>query len=68
VSLCIFSIVPINPNGRRRLRKHTALAPTFAAWQDIVADLALDRKLASQVIVFELGMIISGDLPSFLSS
>ncbi|KAJ7825380.1 hypothetical protein B0H14DRAFT_2322974, partial [Mycena olivaceomarginata] len=37
-----------------------ALAPTFAAWQDIVAHPTLDRKLASQVIVFELGMIISG--------
>jgi hypothetical protein len=54
------SVVPITPNERRRLRKHAALAPTFAAWQDIVADPTLDRKLASQVIVFELGMIISG--------
>ncbi|KAJ7825391.1 hypothetical protein B0H14DRAFT_3468579 [Mycena olivaceomarginata] len=41
-------------------RKHAALAPTFAAWQNIVADPNLDRKLASEVIVFELGMIISG--------
>ncbi|KAJ7780247.1 hypothetical protein DFH07DRAFT_467953 [Mycena maculata] len=36
------------------------LAPTFAAWQDIVADPNLDRKLASEVIIYELGMIISG--------
>ncbi|KAJ7825374.1 hypothetical protein B0H14DRAFT_1287454 [Mycena olivaceomarginata] len=43
-----------------QLEKHAALAPTFAAWQNIVADPNLDRKLASEVIVFELGMIISG--------
>jgi hypothetical protein len=46
--------------GHCRLEKHAALAPTFAAWQNIVADPNLDRKLASEVIVFELGMIISG--------
>ncbi|KAF7371027.1 Reticuline oxidase [Mycena sanguinolenta] len=43
-----------------QLGKHADLAPTFAAWQDIVADPNLDRKLASEVIIFELGMIISG--------
>ncbi|KAJ7035581.1 hypothetical protein C8F04DRAFT_511938 [Mycena alexandri] len=42
------------------LSSHSALAPTFAAWQSIVADPSLDRKLASEVIIFELGMIISG--------
>ncbi|KAJ6547857.1 hypothetical protein B0H10DRAFT_1313861 [Mycena sp. CBHHK59/15] len=42
------------------LGSHAALAPTFAAWQTIVSDPALDRKLASEVIVFQLGMIISG--------
>ncbi|KAK6978117.1 Reticuline oxidase [Favolaschia claudopus] len=43
-----------------QLTKHADLAPTFAAWQDIVSDPNLDRKLASEVIVFQLGMIISG--------
>ncbi|KAJ7497965.1 hypothetical protein B0H11DRAFT_1998040 [Mycena galericulata] len=43
-----------------QLGKHADLAPTFATWQAIVADPALDRKLATEVIVFELGMIISG--------
>ncbi|KAJ7272726.1 hypothetical protein B0H12DRAFT_1228723 [Mycena haematopus] len=43
-----------------QLGKHADLAPTFAAWQAIVADPNLDRKLASEVIIFELGMIISG--------
>ncbi|KAJ6561051.1 hypothetical protein DFH09DRAFT_921212 [Mycena vulgaris] len=42
------------------LGKHAGLAPTFAAWQEIVADPALNRKLASEVVVFEFGMIISG--------
>ncbi|KAJ6485687.1 hypothetical protein C8R45DRAFT_1074889 [Mycena sanguinolenta] len=42
------------------LGKHADMASTFAAWQSVVADPALDRKLASQVIVFELTMIISG--------
>ncbi|KAF8166621.1 hypothetical protein K438DRAFT_252941 [Mycena galopus ATCC 62051] len=43
-----------------QLGNHADLAPTFAAWQNIVADPNLDRKLASEVIIFELGMIISG--------
>ncbi|KAJ7105109.1 hypothetical protein C8R43DRAFT_1100144 [Mycena crocata] len=43
-----------------QLGKHADLAPTFATWQSIVADPALDRKLATEVVVFELGMIISG--------
>jgi hypothetical protein len=36
------------------------MAPTFATWQSIVSDPALDRKLATEVVLFELGMIISG--------
>ncbi|KAJ7493223.1 hypothetical protein B0H11DRAFT_1718318 [Mycena galericulata] len=43
-----------------KLGDHAGLAPTFAAWQNIVSDPNLDRKLASELIVFELGMIISG--------
>ncbi|KAJ7460835.1 hypothetical protein FB451DRAFT_1563275 [Mycena latifolia] len=43
-----------------QLGKHADLAPTFAAWQDIVAEPTLDRKLASEVVIFEFGMIISG--------
>ncbi|KAJ7460832.1 hypothetical protein FB451DRAFT_1044988 [Mycena latifolia] len=43
-----------------RLGKHADMASTFATWQSIVADPALDRKLATEVVVFELGMIISG--------
>ncbi|KAJ7708806.1 hypothetical protein B0H17DRAFT_1030910 [Mycena rosella] len=42
------------------LGKHADMASTFATWQSIVADPALDRKLATEVVVFELGMIISG--------
>ncbi|KAJ6474697.1 hypothetical protein C8R47DRAFT_708277 [Mycena vitilis] len=40
--------------------KHASMAATFATWQSIVSDPNLDRKLATEVIVFELGMIISG--------
>ncbi|KAJ7035579.1 hypothetical protein C8F04DRAFT_511931 [Mycena alexandri] len=43
-----------------QLGKHADLAPTFAAWQKLVSDPSLDRKLATEVVVFELGMIISG--------
>ncbi|KAF7357043.1 hypothetical protein MVEN_01041100 [Mycena venus] len=42
------------------LGKHADMAPTFATWQSIVSDPALDRKLATEVVLFELGMIISG--------
>ncbi|KAF7345272.1 hypothetical protein MSAN_01903900 [Mycena sanguinolenta] len=42
------------------LGSHAAMAPTFATWQSIVSDPALDRKLATEVVLFELGMIISG--------
>ncbi|KAJ7708857.1 hypothetical protein B0H17DRAFT_1191356 [Mycena rosella] len=61
----VFMTHPEPPNAviysyTLELGEHTSLAPTFAAWQDIVADPTLDRKLASEVIVFELGMIISG--------
>ncbi|KAF8166625.1 hypothetical protein K438DRAFT_1921468 [Mycena galopus ATCC 62051] len=42
------------------LGSHLDMVPTFATWQSIVADPTLDRKLASEVVLFELGMIISG--------
>ncbi|KAJ7221901.1 hypothetical protein C8J57DRAFT_1392465 [Mycena rebaudengoi] len=45
---------------RLQLGKHADLAPTFSAWQSIVSDPALDRKLASQVIVLGIGMVITG--------
>ncbi|KAJ7118607.1 hypothetical protein C8R46DRAFT_1260938 [Mycena filopes] len=61
----VFLTHPEPPNAivysyKLQLRSHSALAPTFSAWQSIVADPSLDRKLASEVIIFELGMIISG--------
>ncbi|KAK6978121.1 hypothetical protein R3P38DRAFT_497939 [Favolaschia claudopus] len=40
--------------------KKANMANTFATWQSIVADPNLDRKLATEVVLFELGMIISG--------
>lgn len=43
-----------------QLGSHAATAGTFATWQSIISDPALDRKFASQFIVFELGVIISG--------
>ncbi|KAJ7221928.1 hypothetical protein C8J57DRAFT_1536494 [Mycena rebaudengoi] len=45
---------------RIQLGKKIDIAPTFSAWQAIVADPKLDRKLASQVMIFEFGMLISG--------
>lgn len=36
------------------------MANTFATWQTLISDPALPRELASQVIVFEFGMIIYG--------
>ncbi|KAJ7065289.1 hypothetical protein C8F01DRAFT_1125052 [Mycena amicta] len=42
------------------LGSHASQAATFSRWQSIIADPNLDRKLASQVIIFQLGMIISG--------
>ncbi|KAJ7623614.1 hypothetical protein FB45DRAFT_926242 [Roridomyces roridus] len=39
---------------------YSSFAPTFAAWQNIIMDPNLDRKLASEIVVSELGMIISG--------
>ncbi|KAF7309509.1 Reticuline oxidase [Mycena indigotica] len=42
------------------LGSHASHASTFAAWQSIISDANLDRRLASQVIIFQLGMIISG--------
>nr|GAT53495.1 reticuline oxidase [Mycena chlorophos] len=42
------------------LGSHASHAPIFAAWQSIISDPQLDRNLASEVIIFELGMIVSG--------
>ncbi|KAF7309508.1 Reticuline oxidase [Mycena indigotica] len=47
-------------NYKILLGSHASHAATFAAWQSIVADPKLDRRLASQVIVFQLGMIVTG--------
>jgi hypothetical protein len=44
------------------------MASTFARWQSIIADPGLTRKLASQVIVFEYGMLITGARCSSCSS
>ncbi|KAJ7492055.1 hypothetical protein FB451DRAFT_1165234 [Mycena latifolia] len=49
---------PRRARYKLQLGKHADLAPTFAAWPDIVADPTLDRKLASEVVIFELGMIM----------
>ena len=35
-------------------------AQTFRDWQKLISDPTLTRKFASQVILFELGMIVSG--------
>ncbi|KAF8166622.1 hypothetical protein K438DRAFT_1857053 [Mycena galopus ATCC 62051] len=40
--------------------KHADMVSTFETWQTLVADPALDRKLASQVIITDLTMVISG--------
>ncbi|CAK5273813.1 unnamed protein product [Mycena citricolor] len=45
---------------RLQLGSHAAHASTFALWQSIIAEPELDRRLASEIIIFELGMIISG--------
>jgi hypothetical protein len=39
---------------------HASMAPIFQAWQMLVSDPNLSRKFASEVIVFDLGMMISG--------
>ena len=39
---------------------YKTIAKTFKAWQAFVSDPNLSRKFASEVIIFELGMIISG--------
>ena len=45
--------------------KKSSFANTFAAWQDIIKDPGLDRKFSTEVVILELGMIISGQsLPS----
>lgn len=36
------------------------MANTFKAWQKLIADPKLSRKFASQVTIFELGMMIRG--------
>ncbi|KAJ7089852.1 hypothetical protein B0H15DRAFT_949100 [Mycena belliarum] len=43
-----------------QLGKHADMASTFELWQTLIADPKLDRKLATEIVVFELGMIISG--------
>ncbi|CAG7854205.1 SubName: Full=Related to reticuline oxidase (Berberine bridge enzyme) {ECO:0000313/EMBL:CCA70426.1} [Serendipita indica DSM 11827] len=40
--------------------KKSSFANTFAAWQDIISDPNLDRKFSTEVVITELGMIISG--------
>ncbi|KAJ7584020.1 hypothetical protein C8J56DRAFT_1005180 [Mycena floridula] len=42
------------------LGSHAAMAQSFATWQNVISDPSLTRKLATEVVVFELGMIISG--------
>ena len=37
------------------------MASTFALWQSIISDPNLTRKLASQVVIFEFGMLITGE-------
>ena len=44
-----------------RLGKHADMASTFARWQGMISDPNLTRKLASQVIIFEFGMVITGE-------
>ncbi|TFK68250.1 FAD-binding domain-containing protein [Pluteus cervinus] len=39
---------------------YNQMANTFATWQSIIADPNLDRKLATQVIMTTLGMVITG--------
>jgi len=39
---------------------YATLASTFKSWQKFVSDPNLTRKFASEVIILELGMIISG--------
>lgn len=42
------------------LGNHSKMAGMFAAWQEMISDPNLTRKLASQVIVMEFGMLITG--------
>ncbi|KAF2431765.1 putative glucooligosaccharide oxidase [Tothia fuscella] len=41
-------------------RPFAKLASRFKKWQDMIADPGLSRKFASQVVLTEVGMIISG--------
>lgn len=41
-------------------RPYSGLAPRFKAWQTLISDPNLSRKFASQVVITEIGMIISG--------
>jgi hypothetical protein len=41
-------------------RPFASQAPVFKAWQSLIADPALTRKFATQIIFFELGMILTG--------
>ena len=42
------------------LGSHAGMADTFKAWQKYISNPQLSKKFASQVIIFELGMIITG--------
>ncbi|TVY62267.1 Berberine bridge enzyme-like [Lachnellula suecica] len=41
-------------------RPYAKLAPRFKAWQAMISDPNLSRNLASEVVILEIGMIISG--------
>lgn len=41
-------------------RPYAGLAKRFKAWQDLISDPGLSHKFASQVMVSEVGMVISG--------
>ena len=51
------------PDRAFRFGKKSTFANTFAAWQDIISDPALDRKLSTEVVITGLGMMISGTSP-----
>ncbi|KAH8829443.1 hypothetical protein DL96DRAFT_1668873 [Flagelloscypha sp. PMI_526] len=44
---------------------HEKMADTFAGWQQFISKPDLSRKFASQVIAFEFGMIIQGNLGQY---
>ncbi|KAJ7583353.1 hypothetical protein C8J56DRAFT_1005322 [Mycena floridula] len=42
------------------LGSHQEMWPIFSLWQSIISDPNLTRKLSTEVVIFPLGMIISG--------